>query len=128
MTKFQLSSTLLCLLLASEALASRSLVQIEIGKALDPLDKVNTPHFHSNKRLRQRVGTLEAAIIKLQNEVLRLKESRPSPQHSCMIQTPFDGTFLGSGRNIVEAKASALKACEKGEGGINCSKKKLECS
>ena len=128
MTKLQLSSTLLCLLLASEALASRSFVQIEIGKDFDPLYQVNTPHFHSNKRLRQRVRTLEAAVIQLQNEVLRLKGSRPSSEHSCMIQTPFDGTFLGSGRNLVEAKASALKACEKGEGGIHCSEKKLECS
>lgn len=65
------------------------------------------------------------AVIQFQNKVFflqkknmklrkRIKENKK--KFSYYIQTPFDGTFTGSGATAAEAKANTLQACEKSSG------------
>lgn len=91
-------------------------------------------YSNANRRLRKRVRQLERAMIEMQDEMHYLRDylgryqNQSNRQYSCFIQTKFDGTFLGSGSSIAEAKGKTLRACEKKAGRFDCKLSKVSCS
>lgn len=86
-----------------------------------------------NLALRDRVKTLEQAVIQLQNETARLQKGfglvpLSNGNHNCMLVTSFDGTFKGRGDSKVAALADVLQKCEQSGGSrISCDANKAQC-
>ena len=83
------------------------------------------------RELQKRVWMLERAVVQLQNQAfpvpVGIAQPTPVKTFSCYLQTPFKGTFTGTGRSIIEAKGKALKACTDGGGSIHCDDDKVKC-
>lgn len=88
----------------------------------------------NDRELRERIRILELAVRQLQDEIYRLRiagrinviETGRRISYSCMLTTPFGGTFYGKGETMLEAKAKSLNACERGEKGF-CRDEKVLC-
>lgn len=74
--------------------------------------------------LDERVRRLEIDVRQLQEEILRLRERRP--HFSCLLTTPFGGTFHDQGDTLLEAKAKTMNACERNSKAF-CSEDKVIC-
>ena len=91
-----------------------TIIRIEVGSEGD------TDSRNMNRRMVQ----LERAVRELQNRVYDLEDDSRSQTRevrifTCVIPTPFEGTFIGKGTTELEAKAEAAKACEK-SGSLSC--------
>lgn len=99
--------------------------------------------YGENRNLRRRIRTLERAVIQLQSWVIELSRDQKFSKHdrdfpskklktskaskrgryACLI----DGKFLGKGATRLEAKANAIKACERTTSFCSTRGQKLEC-
>ena len=122
------------------ALKNHTFVPIEIGATehvvIDSGRKFTRyeieRHKYANRKLRKRVRQLEKAMVEIQNEVLLLRSrvsAEPLPtKYACYIKTSFNGTHMGRGVSLAEAKARTLQRCEKAGGNFDCKVKKVTCS
>ena len=93
--------------------------------------KAKARHYRKvNKKLRKRILQLERAMLEMQDEmqnVHRILASRQVLQsYTCYINTSFKGTHYAKGSSLVEARALALKKCEK-TGSFSCKPKNVVC-
>lgn len=100
----------------------------------------------SNAELLRRINRLEQAVQQLQDKVFELSRNQrsggriafppvpplqpiqPAPSaYTCFIETTFRGTFMETAPTETAAKASVLKKCHDGDGGLDCTERKVKC-
>ena len=97
----------------------KNILRIDIGNDRD-----------EGRDLTQRIIRLERAVRELQNRVYDLEDdAKPSRQvkvTTCILQTPFDGVFIGKGVNEIEARANAVRQCSPKVSFVFCSEDKIK--
>lgn len=93
-------------------------------------DSDNKP-YNSNAKLWERIHRLERAVAQLQDQVFHLSTNQiQAVNHTtCMISTPFDGSFHATAATKMAASAEALQKCMKGTGNkeIYCNERVMTC-
>ena len=81
-----------------------------------------------NGNVNQRIRLLEEAVRDLQDMVYDLQDSnrRPRIAYVCVMNTSFDGTFIGKGSTKLEAEAITRQNCEAGRARF-CSSTRVTC-
>ncbi len=119
---------------------TRRIIHVEIGEGAGP-DRVqerdrrhynHRAHHYYNRKLRERIRILESAVQQMQADIDQLfRENRElksaHTRYACYLKTPFDGTFLGKGSSLIEARAVALNQCEQKTMSW-CKESRVKCS
>ncbi len=107
---------LLCLLFLSAHLRAEEVVRIEAAKSD-----------------QERIRRLEMAVEQLQKKIFGAEIAKPALSTAngfttCVIKTPFDGTFMATEPTEMAARASTLEKCNgKTMNSIYCVEKELKC-
>lgn len=89
-------------------------------------------HYNNNAQLWERIHRLERAVAQLQDQVFQLSTSQiqvASNYTTCMIKTPFHGSFHSTSPTKMAAVAQATEKCMAGTSNndIYCSDKYMSC-
>jgi hypothetical protein len=88
-------------------------IELNDGKRIIRIDIGNDRD--EGRELTQRLLRLERAVRELQNRVYDLEDDARAPRQvkvtTCLLKTPFDGTFTGKGANELEARKNAVAQC-----------------
>ena len=89
-----------------------------------PISKNDSNSIDEINKINEKILYIEKALNELQNHIFD-QHNNTTTIYSCYITTPFDGTFISSGKTEAEAKGLTLKKCQKKTG---CLETKLTCS
>lgn len=116
--------------------AASGWIHVEVGPDILPQEQIylrdrdyKKRYYRNLKEQRQRIRVLEQAVLQLQSEISLLRQDRQVaevPRHVCYLSTMMQGTFIGKGFSLTEARAETIKACQ-GSGSLSCNERQLKC-
>lgn len=82
--------------------------------------------------MAHRMAKLERAVRELQNRVYDLEDdARPIEREvkvvTCVMNTTFNGAFIGKSSTEIEARANTINNCKKGGREAFCSTNQIKC-
>lgn len=141
---------------ASEKARTQAFVRIEIGQGDEDADNVTFQQASplsadaaevlryqrdENRKLRKRIRQLERAVNQLQEEFVLLRRhrldasakyykvlARPNPrmEHTCLLKTALNGTFVARSDSRLQATAEVLQKCEQANAAF-CNRRDVSC-
>lgn len=124
---------LISLVLIASSLVSLPVSALERDSIIIIKPDSNNKHYNNNAKLWDRIHRLERAVAQLQDQVFHLSTNQiqvAAVNHTtCMISTPFHGSFHATSPTKMAASAEAIQKCMSGtqNNEVYCNDKKMTC-